>query len=169
MAPRPTVDAQGRPNFSRTTPAVSIARDQRNTNQDRQLDKLTTLPQPAVFAALAVSSQDADPDSMLTLYRRAVGTRRTAFPASDAGRALHWLDTGDEHVVAFRRGATTCVVSTGTTSFPLPSAWGDVLLASRPVVDGILSPDVCAWLSAVPDGEAPHPHTPAAAGTTKES
>lgn len=127
------------------------------------------LPQPATFAALAVSNQDADPRSMLTLYRRAVAARRTAFPASEATRPLHWIDTGDEHVVAFRRGSATCVVTTGTTSFPLPPAWGDVLLASGPVADGTLPPDACAWLSAVPDGEAPHPLTPAAAGTTKES
>ncbi|MEV0383933.1 glycoside hydrolase family 13 protein [Nonomuraea sp. NPDC050643] len=97
------------------------------------------LPQPPAWKDLTAEAQSADPHSMLTLYRTALALRR-ALPAP---QTLTWLDT-EPGVVAFARGALTCVVNFTSGPVRLP-AHTEVLLASAPVADG-LPPDACAWL-----------------------
>jgi alpha-glucosidase len=104
------------------------------------------LPQPAGWSQLSVEAQEHDPDSMLTLYRRALQQRRE-LPALGAGTArdVHWVDMGAD-VVAFTRDPRfMCVLNVGAEPLPLP--YGEVLLASDPVFDGgELPQDTAAWL-----------------------
>jgi alpha-glucosidase len=99
------------------------------------------LPQPDVFGALSVESQKDRPDTMLTLYQRALALRRAHFAADE----VHdWIDLGDE-VIAFRRGSgVICVVSFGRNAVRLPE--GEVLLASVPGVSDTLPSDAAVWV-----------------------
>ncbi len=104
------------------------------------------LPQPASWRLLAADREAADPDSMLSLYRRALRIRRD--PAG-TGRlhddALTWL-AADSDVLAFERsGGLCCVVNLGNQPAGLPPHRA-VLLASGPLADGHLPPDTAAWL-----------------------
>ncbi|WP_369371975.1 glycoside hydrolase family 13 protein [Promicromonospora sp. Populi] len=107
------------------------------------------LPQPEAWSGYSVEAQDADPDSMLSLYRRVLHLRRE-LPALHA-EELAWLDlaldldTEGDDVLAFTRGpGFACVVNLGTTPVPLP-AGAIPLLASAPV-DGVVGPDTAVWL-----------------------
>ncbi|WHP17156.1 alpha-amylase family glycosyl hydrolase [Cellulomonas sp. ES6] len=114
------------------------------------------LPQPASWAALTVEAQQADPASMLALYRAALALRR-AEPCLGDGE-LRWLDAGPD-VLAFSRGDVLCVVNLSDRPVPLPEHAG-VLLASDGTgsagvagvadhADGAaLPPDTAVWLRA---------------------
>lgn len=100
------------------------------------------LPMPAHWAELTVEAQDADPDSTLNLYRRALALRRTLPDLRTDAFAWDPADGGD--VLAFRRGGVLVVVNFGTEPVDLPA--GEVLVASEPPVAGRLGPDAAAWL-----------------------
>ncbi|WP_240037666.1 glycoside hydrolase family 13 protein [Glycomyces paridis] len=103
----------------------------------------TWLPQPEGWGAYAAEAQADDPDSFLTLYRRAIRLRRSE-PAL-RGDAFAWTDT-EPGVLAFRRGEDlTCVVNFADAPAALPDHT-EVLLASAPL-DGVLLPsDTAVWL-----------------------
>jgi alpha-glucosidase len=74
--------------------------------------------------------------------------RRELTALDDGG--LAWIDDGSPDVLAFRRGTDfACLVNTGTAPAALP-ADAEVLLASAPVIDGMLPPDAAAWLRLAP-------------------
>lgn len=98
------------------------------------------MPQPAMWARLSVEAQRADRDSVLTLYRSALGQRRDHW--ADAG-PLQWLDA-PRGVLAFRRGEVECWVNMSPDTIDLPDA--EVLLTSRPAAAGRLRPDSAGWL-----------------------
>ncbi len=99
------------------------------------------LPQPEWFAAVSVEAEDADPDSTLNLYRKALGLRGQL----QSEEHLEWLETGRDDVLAFRRpNGWTSVTVFGDEPYDLPS--GELLLASAPVADGALSGVGTAWL-----------------------
>lgn len=99
----------------------------------------TWLPQPEGWGPWTVDAQDGDAESMLTLYRAALRLRR----GFDGG--LRWLDAGPD-VLAFARGSGgTCVVNLSRDPVVLPAS-GSVLLASAPLVDGLLPADAAVWL-----------------------
>ena len=101
------------------------------------------LPQPADWAALTVEAQAADPASMLSLYRTALGIRRGE--AGLRGDKFEWLTAG-AGVLAFRRGVDfLCIVNLSPDPVPLP-ANTVVALASGPLADGLLPADTAAWL-----------------------
>jgi alpha-glucosidase len=111
------------------------------------------LPQPTGWHDHSVEAQDGDPDSMLSLYRRALRLRRDLPALRD--EELVWLDLDadldvdldgeGDGVLAFTRGARfACVVNLGKAPVPLPAA-ATVLLASGPV-DGGVGPDTAVWL-----------------------
>ena len=100
------------------------------------------IPQPDDWAALTVERQDADPDSTLAFYRRALEVRRGF--AHTAGRDVELMDLGDD-VVAFRRGPIASVTNCGASPVPLPG--GEVLLASGPLPAGLLPVDTTVWLT----------------------
>ncbi|HET8780030.1 MAG TPA: DUF3459 domain-containing protein, partial [Agromyces sp.] len=101
------------------------------------------LPQPAEWAALTVQAQEADPASMLWLYRQALRIRKRE-PALGDG-SLTWLPS-DPTALVFRRGDDlVSVTNLGAEPVPLPDH-DRILLASAPLVGGMLPPDSTAWL-----------------------
>jgi alpha-glucosidase len=106
--------------------------------------EVSWLPQPEWFAQFAVEVEEADRSSMLWLYRDALRVRRDTVGFGDG--PLEWLPS-DPEVLAFRRGAhIVCIVNLGTHAVPLPPH-ARVLLASSPLVDGMLASDAAVWLS----------------------
>ena len=103
----------------------------------------TWLPVPDSWADLTVEAQLEDPDSTLSLYRRALELRHdhTGF----GGPGLEWF-TGPEGCLAFRRpGGLLCALNASAEAVPMPP--GQILLASGPVgEDGALPPDTAVWL-----------------------
>ena len=107
------------------------------------------LPQPGDWSSLSVEAQAASTESMLTLYRTALATRRASEDLL-AGE-FAWLEMPDA-VLAFRRGAgTVCLTNFGSSPVPLPDHIG-VLTASAELVDGALPPDCTVWLEVAPHG-----------------
>ncbi len=111
------------------------------------------LPQPAQWSHLSVARQEADPHSMLQLYREALSLRREREDMRTG--ALTWLDAGPD-AIAFRRGATfASITNLGERNVALPGN-ASVLLASGPLDGTELPPDCTVWLDVEPD-----PHTSA--------
>jgi len=104
----------------------------------------TWLPIPPQWASLTVERQLADPDSTLAFFREALRlrARRPEF----TGSSIEWVDSpADALVFRLRDRGLLCALNAGDRPVPLPS--GEVLLASRPVGDGVLPPDTAAWLA----------------------
>ncbi len=103
------------------------------------------LPQPPEFAALAVDRQSGASDSTLELYRTLLRERRDRRLGV---RALSWLDLADD-VVAFdsagEGGTVRVVANLGAAPIDLPAGFG-VIVASGPLDDGRLPPDMTVWL-----------------------
>ena len=78
------------------------------------------LPQPEWYRDFAASAQLGDPASTLTLYRTALGIRRSLF----GGEEFEWLDAGRDDVIAFRRGDSTSVTVMGDEPFAVPPRGG---------------------------------------------
>ena len=73
------------------------------------------LPQPAWFAEHAVDVEDADPDSTLNLYRRALALRHEL----QTGEELEWIETGRDDVLRFARpNGWQVVTNFGTEPYP---------------------------------------------------
>ncbi len=107
------------------------------------------LPQPAGWSTLTAAHEDADPTSMLSLYRDALAQRRQ-HPALGDG-TMTWLPSPAD-VLAFRRPpGFACVVNLGTRPVDLTDLGLDdaaVLLASRPPdPDGRVPPTATVWLA----------------------
>lgn len=98
----------------------------------------TWLPIPAEWAPLTVECQLADPESMLSLYRRAIALRNSR--AEFEGTRIEWIGA-----TTFRLpGGLICALNAGAAPAALPA--GEVLLASGPLDGGKLAPDTAAWL-----------------------
>ncbi len=98
------------------------------------------LPQPADFAAVTVEAEEADPGSMLALYRAALRLRRD----HPSGGTPTWRPS-EPGVLAFDRvPGLTCVVNLTDGAVALPPG-GAVLLASGPLAGG-LPADTAVWL-----------------------
>jgi alpha-glucosidase len=112
------------------------------------------LPQPADFAGVTVAAEEADPASMLALYRAALALRRR-HPALGAGAPggadLRWLPSPPGVLAFTREPGFTCMVNLSGSSngraqpVPLP-AGVPVLLASGPLPGGTLPADTAVWL-----------------------
>jgi alpha-glucosidase len=90
-----------------------------------------------------VAAQDADPNSMLWLHRDALRLRRE-LPGLQ-GEDFAWCDSTDG-VLDFRRGdGFRCLVNIGGMPVDPDPEW-EVLLASRPLVDGAVPHDAAVWL-----------------------
>ncbi|WP_030317071.1 glycoside hydrolase family 13 protein [Streptomyces flavochromogenes] len=102
------------------------------------------LPQPRDWDGYAVDRQQADGDSMLTLYREALRLRGSVEGFGDG--PLTWLPAA-EGVLAFARGeGLLCLVNLSATPAELP-AHEALLLASGPLdTDGRLPGDTAVWL-----------------------
>jgi alpha-glucosidase len=109
------------------------------------------LPQPDDWTALTVEAQEADPASMLRLYREALRIRRREEELGDG--TLTWLDDaagGGSDVLAFTRGERfLCVTNLSATAVELPEH-DSILLTSTPLDGGLLPTDSTAWLRITP-------------------
>lgn len=102
------------------------------------------LPQPDSWAALTVQAQQADPSSMLWLYKQALRIRRAL--NRESGASFSWRESKPD-VLAFDRGEHfLSVTNLSTHSIELPES-GGILLASSPLENGMLPPDSTAWLA----------------------
>jgi alpha-glucosidase len=108
------------------------------------------LPQPTGWGAYAVASEDADPSSMLTLYRSALRVRSACL--SGMGDRIVWIDDLGDDVVAFDRGTVRVVLNLSADRLALP----EQLVRGRRIVlsseqdhdDPRLIPvDVAVWLA----------------------
>jgi alpha-glucosidase len=97
------------------------------------------IPQPDDWARLTVAAQQADPDSTLAFYRRALTARRKH--AEDIGNPVVVEVSGE--VLILRHGPLTVLLNCGTTTVPTPP--GEVLIASGPVDDRV-PPDTAVWV-----------------------
>jgi alpha-glucosidase len=104
----------------------------------------TWLPIPPDWAQLTVERQLHASNSTLNFFRGALAVRR-ARPEFN-GTKLDWLNGPTQHALMFRvlDGGLVCVLNAGARPIKLPP--GEVLLASRPLIDGRLPPDTAAWL-----------------------
>lgn len=101
------------------------------------------LPQPPEWAALTVQAQEADPGSMLWLYRQALRIRKRERALGDG--TLTWLPSEPSALVFQRGDDVVNVTNLGTNPMALPDH-DRILLSSTPLVDGMLPPDSTAWL-----------------------
>jgi alpha-glucosidase len=107
------------------------------------------LPQPLAWRDRTVEALSADPESMLSLYRQALATRRAAPGLGDGPMA--WLDA-PAGVLAFARPSpqvpgTICMVNLSAGPVPLVPHAG-ILLASGPLEGDLLPTDTAIWLCA---------------------
>lgn len=112
----------------------------------------TDIPQPEWFTYHAAHVQAEDPDSTLSLYRRAVALRRELQTAE----SLEWIDCSHPDVVGFRRpNGWYTITNFGSTDVRLPAALGgdDLLLSSAPRRagddTGTLRGETTAWFRVV--------------------
>ena len=113
------------------------------------------LPQPKWYKDYAVDVEDADPNSMLNLYRKALSLRHNLMPQDTE---LQWLDedrpsdvrdgADGQHggVIAYRRSnGWASVTNFGEQPVELPQ--GEVILVSDALTaDGRLPQDTTVWL-----------------------
>ena len=101
------------------------------------------LPQPADWARFTVEAEEADPDSMLSLYRAALALRRTL----EGDESFQWLND-DPDVLSFARGGGfVSITNLSDRPIDLPEH-RRFLLGSTKLVEGRLPPDSTAWLRA---------------------
>jgi len=99
------------------------------------------LPQPEWFADYAVSREDGDPASTLTLYREALRLRRSL----QTSERLEWIESGRDDVLRFRRpNGWEVVTNFGAEPYPLDR--GDPVIASSPLDGGLLPGATTVWL-----------------------
>ena len=113
------------------------------------------LPQPLWFAGCAADAEEADPASMLNLYRRALALRAELVASVDPA-AFSWLPgevfgADVANVVAYERPTAAGSRLVSVTNFgpkPVPLPAGVVALASCALEDGMLPADASAWVIA---------------------
>lgn len=153
--PLPWVAADGVEGSFGFSPRVKVEGAGVPADQAGQPSEPAHLPQPAWFADFAADRESTQPDSMLTLYRRALALRHELMPADTS---LTWLDedrpsnlpdgADGQHggVIAYRRSnGWASVTNFGAEPVALPA--GEVLLTSGELcTDGRLPQDTTAWL-----------------------
>jgi alpha-glucosidase len=103
------------------------------------------LPQPPDWRDYTVIAEQADPASMLQLYRSALRIRHAEPTLGDG--PFTWLAAPDG-VLAFARGANgefVCVVNLSGSAVPFP-VHGKIVLASGPLETDGLPSDTAVWM-----------------------
>lgn len=102
----------------------------------------TWLPMPPGWAAVTAAAESADPESTLSLYRRALAMRHTLEEIH--GQELTWIDAPAD-CLSFRRGEHLLVLlNAGSSQVPLPA--GEVLLSSAPLGASTVPANTTVWL-----------------------
>jgi alpha-glucosidase len=109
------------------------------------VDSAPWLPQPRSWSELTVDAQSADPDSMLSLYRRALRIRRevSGFHSDE----LRWRDAPAGVLDFERADGVRCLVNLSPTAIAV-DAEVEVLVSSEPLHGGVLATDAAVWLGA---------------------
>ncbi|MEU6387719.1 glycoside hydrolase family 13 protein [Streptomyces sp. NPDC046939] len=103
------------------------------------------LPQPPEWGTYSVERQEADPASMLALYRAALRLR--AAEPGFAGLDLTWLSAPDGALAFARADGVVCVVNLGAAEPVQLPAYVRLLLSSDALdADGRLPRDTAVWL-----------------------
>ncbi|WP_372447322.1 glycoside hydrolase family 13 protein [Microbacterium flavescens] len=106
-------------------------------------DDHSHLPQPPWFADYAVSVQQGDSASTLSLYRAALAMRRLL----QTGESLTWIDTDRSDVLAFRRpNGWTVFTNFGTEPFELPEG-PPISLSSLHRDERVLAGETTVWIA----------------------
>ncbi|MFC5731055.1 MULTISPECIES: glycoside hydrolase family 13 protein [Nocardioides] len=99
------------------------------------------IPQPADWADLTVEAQEADPESTLAFYQRALTTRRKVFTGADESTVA----AAEGDLLLIVRAGVKVLLNAGPSAVELPD--GEVLISSSPLTaDGKLPPDTAVWL-----------------------
>jgi alpha-glucosidase len=101
----------------------------------------TWLPMPAGWAAHTVQAQQADRDSTLHLYQRALALRGELPDLT--GPQFRWAQV-PVGTLSYHRGSIAVALNAGSAPIPLPA--GDVLLASGPIGRLELPANTAVWL-----------------------
>lgn len=111
------------------------------------------LPQPLWFADFSVDRQEADPGSLLALYRRAIALRRELL-TSTGDLEVTWVapeafGADSSQVISFSRpcanGVLACITNFGERPEPLPA--GKVVLSSAELEGDEVPGDATVWMS----------------------
>ena len=102
----------------------------------------TWLPMPPEWSTLTVEREEADEDSTLNFFRRALRLRREQ--PEFGGTELGELTAADGVLRLRTADGLTCVLNAGAQPVELPS--GRLLLASAELDDGRLPADAAAWI-----------------------
>lgn len=101
------------------------------------------LPQPTWFGRYAVAVEEADEQSTLSLYRKALGLRRQL----QTDESMRWVRGWNRNVLHFKRpNGWHCITNFGDGPVRLPK--GPVLVSSAPIVNGMLPGNATAWFMA---------------------
>ncbi|SDG44299.1 glycoside hydrolase family 13 protein [Microbacterium pygmaeum] len=102
------------------------------------------LPQPAWFGASSVEAEEEDPESTLTLYRKALALRREL----QSDESLEWRDTGRADVLAFvRPNGWGVVTNFGSAAFDAAGILqGTPALSSTPVTGRVVPGECTVWV-----------------------
>ncbi|TCN42647.1 alpha-glucosidase [Kribbella orskensis] len=98
------------------------------------------LLQPTWFGGYSVEAQEGDPDSTLSLYRKALAVRR----GLQTSQSLEWVDGVEWSLHFTRPGGWQSVTNFGAAPIELPD--GAVVLSSGPLEGDKLPSDTTAWL-----------------------
>ena len=98
------------------------------------------LVQPKWFGSYSVQAQEGDPESTLSLYRKALAVRR----GLQTGQTLEWVDGVDWSLHFKRPGGWQSITNFGAAPIELPDA--AVVLSSSPLEGEKLPSDTTAWL-----------------------
>ncbi|WP_202866213.1 glycoside hydrolase family 13 protein [Kribbella turkmenica] len=98
------------------------------------------LVQPKWFGGYSVEAQEGDPESTLSLYRKALAVRR----GLQTGNSLTWVEAGDDVLHFVRPGGWQSITNFGDAPVELPEA--AVVLSSGALEGDKLPGDTTAWL-----------------------
>ncbi|MFI6679166.1 glycoside hydrolase family 13 protein [Kribbella sp. NPDC050470] len=98
------------------------------------------LVQPKWFGGYSVEAQEGDPESTLSLYRKALAVRR----GLQTGNSLTWVEGGDDVLHFIRPGGWQSITNFGAAPIELPEA--AVVLSSGPLEGDKLPSATTAWL-----------------------
>jgi alpha-glucosidase len=99
------------------------------------------LPQSPWWGRFAVNTQTQITESTLNMYRQALAIRSAEAGLGDG--PMEWLTVNDEVIAFSRPGNFICYVNFGA-EIALPTE-AEILLASGPIVDGVLPTDTAVW------------------------
>ena len=101
------------------------------------------LPQPKNFGEYSIEVESADPNSPLSIFRKALALRKTLI----APEEITWHETGDNSVLHFSRpNGWNCITNFGRNHYNFDGA-GEVIHSSGPLAkSGDLPPATTVWL-----------------------